>query len=137
MQLQPYLYFGGQCEAAIEFYKKAVGATVERFMRFDDSPQPHPEGAIPRDWGHKVMHATLRIGESTVMASDGCGGSKFDGFALSANVASDDEARRVFSALGEGGKVCMPLNRTFFAHSFGMVTDKFGVAWMVIHMLAH
>ena len=137
MELQPYLYFGGRCEEAIEFYKKTVGATVERFMRFDESPQPTPEGAIPKDWGQKVMHATLRLGDSILMASDGCGATKFDGFALSVNVANDAEAKRTFAALSEGGKVCMPLNKTFFASSFGMLTDKFGVSWMVIVMLPH
>jgi PhnB protein len=134
MQVQPYLFFDGRCEEAIEFYKSAVGAEVTMLMRFKDSPEPHPAGMLPPGAESKVMHASLRIGESTVMASDGqcLGQANFQGFALSLPVSNDSEADRLFAALGNGGKVCMPLAKTFFSSRFGMVADRFGVSWMII-----
>ena len=133
MQVQPYLIFEGRCEEAIEFYKKALGAKVEVMMRFKDSPEPPPADCKPAD-PQKIMHATLKIGEATVMASDGMMQAKpeFKGFSLSLDFQSEDEAARKFKALGEGGNVTMPLGKTFFAKSFGMVADRFGVHWMVI-----
>jgi PhnB protein len=133
MQLQPYLFFDGRCEEAIEFYEKVLGADVTMLMRFKDSPEPHQPDMIPPGSEEKVMHATFRIGESTVLASDGrCQGKpKFDGFALSLTVKDDAEAERLFKALGEGGEVQMPLTKTFFSSRFGMVADRFGVSWMV------
>ncbi len=133
MQVQPYLDFAGRCEEAVEFYKKALGAKVEVLMRFKDSPEPPPADCAPAD-PNKVMHVTLKIGEATVMASDGMmqGKPEFKGISLSLDFQSEDEAARRFKALGEGGKVTMPLTKTFFARSFGMVADKFGVHWMVI-----
>jgi PhnB protein len=130
METQPYLFFEGRCEEAIEFYRKTVGAEVVMLMRFRDSPEPAKCGSAT---GEKVMHASLRIGESTIMASDGrCEGpASFQGFSLSLTVANDAEARRLFSALGEGGQVRMPLQKTFFASSFGMLADRFGVMWMI------
>ena len=134
MQVQPYLFFDGRCEEAIEFYKKALGAKVEMLMRFKDSPEPAPPGMHPPGSENKVMHATLRIGETTVMASDGhCNGKpSFQGFSLSVTAANDAEAERLFAALGNGGQVQMPLAKTFFSSRFGMVADRFGVGWMVI-----
>jgi len=130
MQVQPYLFFDGRCAEALEFYKRAVGAEVTMLMHFKDSPDP---GMTPPDAGDKVMHAALRIGESMVLASDGrCQGQpSFQGFALSLTAADDAEAERLFGALGEGGQVQMPLTKTFFASSFGMLADRFGVGWMI------
>ena len=134
MQAQPYLMFDGRCEEAIEFYKNAVDAEVTMLMRFKDSPEPHPPGMLPPGAESKVMHASLRIGDSTVMASDGqcLGQANFQGFSLALSVSNDAEAERLFAALGNGGKVCMPLAKTFFSSRFGMVADRFGVSWMII-----
>jgi PhnB protein len=133
MQVQPYLFFDGRCEEAINFYRKAVGAEVIMLMRFKESPEPHQPGMIPPGAENKVMHAAFRIGESTVLASDGhCKGKpSFQGVALSLTVASEAEADRTFTALGDGGQVQAPLSKTFFSPSFGMVADRFGVTWMV------
>jgi PhnB protein len=134
MLVQPYLFFDGRCEEAIEFYKKAVGAQVEMMMRIKDSPDPYPPGMIPPGSENKIMHACVRIGDTQVMASDGSaqGKPEFKGFSLS--IAADDEAEgdRMFAALSEGGQVNMPMGKTFFAKRFGMLADKFGVGWMVI-----
>lgn len=134
MQVQPYLFFDGRCEEALAFYRKALGAEVTMMMRFKESPEPCPEGMVPPGSEDKVMHAEFRIGDSTVMASDGnCGGQpKFQGFSLSVNAPNEDEADRLFAALGEGGQVQMPMMKTFFSPRFGMVADRFGVSWMVI-----
>ena len=134
MQVQPYLFFDGRCEEALEFYKKTLGAKVEMLMRFKESPEPHQPGMIPPGSEEKVMHAALRIGEATVMASDGrcMGHPSFQGFALSVNARDGAEAERLFAGLAEGGQVQMPLAKTFFSPSFGMVADRFGVSWMVI-----
>jgi PhnB protein len=134
MYVQPYLFFNGQCEEAIEFYRKSLDAEVTQLMRFKDSPEPHPPGMLPPGWEKKVMHASFRIGDTTVMASDGmCGGtSSFGGISLSVAVQDDAKAEQLFAALSEGGKVTMPMSTTFFASRFGMVTDRFGVGWMVI-----
>jgi PhnB protein len=132
MQIQPYLFFDGRCEEAIEYYRKTLDAKVEMLMRYKESPEPPPPGHhVP---GDKVMHAALRIGDTQVLASDGfaSGNPKFEGFSLSFNARDDAHARRVFGALADGGKVAQPLTKTFFASSFGMVTDKFGVPWFVI-----
>ncbi len=128
MLIQPYLFFNGRCEEAIEFYRTAIGAEVTMLMRFKDSPEPTSHGV-----GDKVMHASLRIGDATVLVSDGrCSGQlAFEGFALSLTVSGDAEAERSFTALGDGGQVQMPLAKTFFTSKFGMVTDRFGVLWMV------
>jgi PhnB protein len=133
-KVQPYLFFNGQCEEAIEFYKKAVGAKVDMLMRFKESPDPMPAEMCPPGSDDKVLHASLRIGDTVVMASDGMAGGKpdFKGFSLSVSAADEAEADRLFGALGKGGSVTMPLGKTFFSPRFGMVTDKFGVGWMVI-----
>lgn len=132
MQVQPYLFFDGRCEEAVEFYRKALGAEVEMLMRFKDSPEP-PQGK-PAPPGDKVMHAALRIGDTTVMASDGlCAGKpSFNGFSLSVNARNAAEAERMFGSLSQGGKVQQPLIETFFAERFGMAADRFGVSWMVL-----
>jgi PhnB protein len=134
MLIQPYLFFEGRCEEAIEFYRRALGAEVEMLMRIKDSPDPYPPGMIPPGSGEKVMHVSFRIGDTTLMASDGaCSGKPaFQGFSLSHTVKDAAEADRVFAALSDGGKVTMPLGKTFFAPRFGMVADRFGVSWMVI-----
>ena len=131
MQIQPYLMFEGRTEEALRFYEKTLGAKVEALMRFKDNPEPQYN---PPSSGEKVMHACVRIGETQVMASDGnCSGKPgFQGFALTLNAANPAEAEKRFQALADGGQVQMPLNETFFAKSFGMVADRFGVSWMVI-----
>jgi PhnB protein len=130
MQVQPYLFFDGRCDEALEFYQGAIGAEVTMLMRFKDSPDP---GMCPAGAEDKVMHASLRIGDSTVLASDGrCQGRpSFEGFALSLTVPDDAAAERLFAALADGGQVQMPLAKTFFASRFGMVADRFGVPWMI------
>ena len=131
MQVQPYLFFDGRCEEAIAFYRQALGAEVEMLMRFKDAPEP---GMSPPGSADKVMHASLKIGGSMVLASDGqCGGKpSFQGFSLSLTAADDAEADRLFTALADGGQVQMPLAKTFFSPRFGMTGDRFGVSWMVI-----
>jgi PhnB protein len=134
MQLQPYLFFDGRCEEAIEFYRKALGAEVDMLMRYNESPDPPPPGVTPPGWENKVMHASLRIGGAMLMASDGCGEGppSFQGFSLSLSVPDEATADRLFAALGDGGQVQMPLGRTFFSPRFGMVADRYGVSWMII-----
>jgi len=132
-QVQPYLFFDGKCEEALDFYKSALGAKVEMMMRFKDNPDPQPGMCAPGA-ENKVMHAAFHIGDTLVMASDGMAGGKpeFKGFSLSVNAADEKQADKLFDALGKGGKVTMPMSKTFFSPRFGMVTDKFGVGWMVI-----
>ena len=133
MQAQPYLFFDGRCEEAVEFYRRALGAEVTMLMRFKDSPEPHEPGMVPPGSENKVMHASLRIGDTTVLASDGrcLGQPSFQGFSLSLTVRDDAEAERSFASLADRGKVQMPLAKTFFSPSFGMVADRFGVSWMI------
>jgi len=129
MQAQPYLIFEGRCEDAINFYRRAVGAEVNMLLRFKDAPAG-PEQHPPDD---KVMHANIRIGDTTVLLSDGrCSGRpSFQGFTLALIVANDAEAKRYFAALAEGGQIQQPLTKTFFSSSFGTLVDRFGVGWMV------
>ena len=133
MQVQPYLFFEGRCDEAVEFYRKALGAEVTFLMRYKDSPDPPPPGCIPPGSENKVMHASMQIGDTTVMASDGqCSGkSSFQGFSLSLVMPNEAEAKRRFDALADGGQVQMPLGKTFWSPCFGMVADRFGVGWMV------
>ena len=135
MNVQPYLYFDGRCEEALNYYKKALNAEVTMMMRFKECPDPQP-GTIPPGGENKIMHASLKIGEATVMASDGhCGGKPvYQGMALSLVVKSEAEAEKYFKALSDGGKVLMPLTKTFFSPKFGMTADTFGVMWLVIVM---
>ncbi len=131
--VQSYLFFNGNCAEAVEFYRKALGAVVEFSMPFKDSPEPPPPGMMPPNWGDKIMHTSFRVGQTIVMASDGCGVEPkgFQGFSLSLSVATEAEAERYFNALAAGGKVSMPLNKTFWSPRFGMLEDKFGIGWMV------
>lgn len=135
MQVQAYLFaFDGRCEEAITFYKQALGAEVIMLMRFKDAPEPPPPGTMVAGLDDKVMHASLRIGDSVVMMSDGrCDGSPagFQGFSLSLNPDNDAEGEHLFAALANGGQVQMPLGKTFWSPCFGMVTDRFGIAWMI------
>jgi PhnB protein len=103
-------------------------------MRIKESPEPAPPGTLPPGSENKIMHASFRVGESTIMASDGYakGSPRFEGFSLSISAAGEAEAERLFKALGEGGQVRMPLAKTFFSPKFGMLSDKFGMGWMVI-----
>jgi PhnB protein len=129
--VQPYLFFEGRCEEAIEFYRSALGAEVTMLLRFKDSPEP---GACAPADENKVMHASFRIGDTTLMASDGrCEGKpSFQGFSLSLTAPNEVEAERLFASVAEGGQVQMPLTKTFFSPRFGMAVDRFGVLWMVI-----
>jgi len=130
--IQPYLMFPGNCEEAFDFYIKALGAKVEVMMRYKDSPEPPPPGMVPPGYEDKVMHVSARIGDALLMASDDCTGApKFEGFSLSLSVEDARAADRAFKALAEGGKVTMPLAKTFWSPRFGMLTDRFGVSWMV------
>lgn len=130
MKVEPYLSFEGRCEEAINFYKTAIGAEVVMMMRFKEAPD---QSMMTPGTGDKIMHATLRIGDSIVMASDGrcIGKANFEGISLSLTPDNDGDAKKLFNALTDGGHIHMPLTKTFFASSFGMVADKFGVQWMV------
>lgn len=130
--VQPYLFFGGRCDEALEFYRTTLGAQVDFLMRFKESPEPMPPGMLAPGFENKIMHTTFRIGDSTLMASDGCGeATKFDGFTLSLALPTEAEANRAFAALADGGQVKMPLTKTFWSPCFGMLTDRFGIGWMV------
>ena len=131
--VQTYLFFNGNCEQAVEFYRKAIGAEVEMMMRFKDSPEPHPPGMLAPGWETKVMHCSFRVGQTVVMASDGCGSAPagFHGFSMSISVKTEADADQAFAALSEGGKVTMPLTKTFWSLRFGMLQDRFGIGWMV------
>jgi PhnB protein len=132
MEIQPYLFFEGRCEEAIEFYRKTLGAEPIMLMRWKDCPEPAQPGMTPPS-PEKIMHARLKIGDTTVLMADGMCQSQasFQGFSLSATVRDEAEANRVFNALADGGQVRMPLGKTFFSPAFGVVADKFGVGWMV------
>jgi PhnB protein len=131
MQIQPYLFFEGRTEEALEFYKSRLGAQVEFMMRYKENPDPKYN---PPNSGEKVMHSCFRVGDTQVMASDGnCSGKpSFQGFSLTFNAKDEADAKRRFTALAEGGQVNLPLSETFFAKSFGMVADRFGLNWMVM-----
>ncbi len=131
MKVQAYITFGGRCEEALEFYKKCLGAEVTGLLRWKESPDTAMKP--PPGFEEKIMNAAFRIGETELMADDGMGETtaEFKGMTLAIEVADDAEAKRVFTALGQGGKVTMALSKTFWTSSFGMLTDKFGVPWMV------
>ena len=131
--VEVYLFFNGRCEEAVKFYRKTLGAEVEMSLRYKESPEPPPPGMVPPGFENKIMHTSFRVGETTLMASDGCSAEKanFQGFSLSLSVADEAEADRVFAALADGGQVRMPLTKTFWSPRFGMVEDRFGVGWMI------
>jgi PhnB protein len=131
MQIEPYLFFEGRCEEALEFYRKSLGAEVVMISRFGDAPPGN--GMQPPPPPDKVMHCTLRIGKSQIMASDGhCSGkTSFGGFSLALSPANEAEAKKAFDALADGGEITMPLAKTFFSPAFGMLVDRFGLGWMV------
>ena len=133
-QVQPYLFFGGRAEEAIDYYQRVLGAVVEAKIRFSENPEPPPPGVLPPGTDDKIMHASLKIGDATIMISDGMASGKpnFDGISLTLEVDSVAEVDRLFAALEKDGKVEMPLSKTFFSPRFGGVADKFGVSWMVI-----
>jgi PhnB protein len=134
MPVEPYLFFEGRCKEALDFYTKALGAKVEMMMRYSESPEAPPPGKLPPGSEQKVMHAVLRIGDARVMASDGlCSGKPdFGGFSLCVTAPKEADAKRMFDALADGGQVEMPLSKTFYSPCFGMVTDRFGIGWMVL-----
>jgi PhnB protein len=131
--VQPYIFFNGSCEQAVDFYRKALGAEVVMMLRFKESPEAPPPGRVPPGYENKIMHCSFRVGSTLLMASDGCDTEKpnFDGFSLSLSLPSEKEVDKAFAALAEGGKVDMPLAKTFWSPRFGMVTDRFGIGWMV------
>jgi PhnB protein len=132
ISLQPYLFFAGRTEEAIEFYRGALNAEVVMMMRYSDSPEPS-QMPLPPNWDKKIMHANIKFGNNQLLMSDGCGDEKnFDGFALSLTLSSEAEAKRVYNALSAGGEPSMPLTKTFFSPAFGMLRDRFGVNWMVM-----
>lgn len=134
MLIQPYLFFEGRCEEALEFYKTALGAQVQMMMRYSENPEPQNAPGCGPIAADKIMHASFAVGDNTLFASDGMasGTTEFKGVSLSLSVPTEAEAEKVFAALAEGGQVQMPLTKTFYSPSFGMVADKFGVSWMVI-----
>jgi len=134
MQLNPYLSFEGRCEEALEFYKQAVGAKPEFMMRYKEAPDQPPEGMLAPGSENKIMHCSFMIGDTRVMATDGgcTGGGKFEGISLALSSKTTAETEKCFHALAQGGQVSMPLTKTFFSPSFGMLVDKFGVAWMIV-----
>jgi PhnB protein len=130
--ITPYLFFAGRCEEAIEFYRNALGAEVEMMMRFDESPEPPPPGMLQEGFERKVMHATLRVRDAALMASDGTDDrSKSEGVRVALTLPTEADARRAFDALADGGRIQMPLTSTFWSPCFGMVTDRFGIGWMI------
>jgi len=139
MTIQPYLSFSGRTEEAITFYKEVFGAELQMLLRFKDSPDPIPEGQIAKGWESKIMHSSLKIGDSVVLLSDGgCSDNAgFKGFSLTYTAKDIAEADRMFAALAKGGTERMPLGKTFFSPRFGMVEDRFGVPWIVIVPAEH
>jgi PhnB protein len=131
MQVQPYLFFDGKCDEALAFYKKAVGAEPNMVMRYKDAPD---QSMIKPETKDKVMHASVKLGDTMVLMSDGhCQNqAHFQGFSLAVTAKDETEAERVFGGLSDGGNVTMPMAKTFFSPRFGMLTDKFGVGWIVL-----
>lgn len=129
----PYVMFGGNCEQALEFYRTALGAKIEMVMRYKENPDPPPPGFLPPGMDDKIMHASLRIDGAALMASD-CPGPapSLDGVAIALEMPTAAAVAKAFAALSEGGTITMPLGKTFWTPSFGMVTDRFGVSWMVM-----
>jgi PhnB protein len=136
VNVTPYLMFNGRCEEAINFYKAELGAEVLALLRFKENPPPPDR--VPANWDNKIMHSCFKIGDTQIMATDGDSADKagFSGVTLSIEVKSEAEADRAFNGLSKGGQVKMPLGKTFFSPRFGMVSDRFGVSWMIVAMAA-
>jgi PhnB protein len=134
MNVQPYLFFNGRADEALAFYTQALDTRPDTVLRYRDAPDPPPPGMLPPGSEDKLMHAEFKVGDTTVMLSDGmCAGTpRFEGFSLALACDTEDAARRRFDALGAGGEVTMPLNKTFWSPCFGMLKDRFGVGWMVM-----
>ncbi|HKY91467.1 MAG TPA: VOC family protein [Nevskiaceae bacterium] len=134
MQIQPYLFFEGRCEEAINHYKKAIGAEPQFLMRNKEAPEPGHADRLGPGAADKIMHASFKVGDTVVMASDGmCSGKpNFGGISLSIEADTEAQAKKLFDGLAEGGQVQQPLIKTFFSPAFGMVADRFGVSWMVV-----
>lgn len=133
MRIEPYLMLSGRCEEALAFYAQAVGARTTMLMRFDESPDKNHPMPMPPNWGQKILHSSMTVGDTTVMMSDGMSTEHkdFTGITLSLTADDEAEARKYFDALSDGGRVFMPLGKTFWTSCFGMTSDKFGVSWMV------
>jgi PhnB protein len=131
MKVNPYLFFKGNCAEAFKLYADVLGGKIVAMMPHKGSPA---EAQTPKEWQDKIMHARLDIGDQMIMASDAPPGhqANMGGFSISLDVATPAEAERVFAGLSKGGTVGMPLGETFFAKSFGMLTDRFGTPWMII-----
>jgi PhnB protein len=130
--VQPYLFFGGRADEAIAFYRQALGAQLEMRMTFREAPDPPPPGMLAPGWDDKVMHASLRVHGAVLMLSDAMGpGGGFEGFSLSLTLPDAAAVDTAFAALADGGTVTMPPGKTFWSERFGMLTDRFGVGWMV------
>ena len=132
--VQPYLFFRGRCEEAIDYYKKTLGAEVDVMLRFRDNPDKPGRDQVPAELDDRIMHASLRIAGAEIMMSDGMksGPLDFACMSLSLSVPSEAECERLYNALAADGTVQMPIGPTFFARRFGAVADKFGVSWMIM-----
>jgi PhnB protein len=130
MQLNPYLMFDGKCEAAFKFYEQALGGQIVAMMPHEGSPM---ESQVPAEWRKKIMHARLTIGDKVLMGSDAPPGQHqpMQGFSVTLSVDEPAEADRIFNALSAGANICMPIQETFWARRFGMLTDQFGTPWMI------
>ena len=130
MQVNPYLFFNGQCEEAFNVYARILGGTIEAMMKHQGTPA---EGHVPPEWGDKIMHASLRVGEGVIMASDDPSEHfrQPQGFYVSLHFTDVAEAERVYNALAENGKINMPFEETFWAVRFGVLVDRFGIPWMI------
>jgi PhnB protein len=133
MQIEAYLTFNGNCEEALNFYAQALGGKAVDLMRYEGSPMDNKE--LPAGWKNKVMHSNFEAEGARFMASDAMPGSpapQYGGFSMSVYIEKDKaRAQKVFDALAKGGKVTMPFAPPFWGGTFGMLTDKFGVPWMV------
>lgn len=131
--ITPYLFFGGRCQEALDYYRDALGAEIGETLLFSQSPVPIPDGFLEPGFESKVMHGSFKLAGAEVFVADGreCGGS-FQGIVLTLTLHSSDEAARLFNALSEEGSVDMPLGPTFYSPLFGMVTDRFGLGWMIM-----
>jgi PhnB protein len=132
MKVNTYLNFGGNCAEAFRFYEEHLGGKIAMMMTYDQMPEPK---SVPPGMEKAVLHASLTLGDTTLMASDGPPErvQPMVGAHICLNVDSIEEAERIHAVLSEGGEVFMPMGETFFAHRFSMLRDKFGIAWMVIH----